>query len=272
MAQGLRFADVAERMRRAFFDQALAEAGGQATDSKISVKTGLQRRDVARLRAADSPAPPAPDARAQLIALWLARNGGAPLPARGDGSFDALAWEVRRDVHPSSLRDALQEAGAIQIDGDRVELLRRAHVPLTGSEAQLDYLARNVGDHLDVAVGNVMGEGPSFDLAVHYDGLDEAAARQLQDLWRARMAPVLEELNTRAAALQQSAPGSIPDPRRGVFQIGGRPMKRAVLFLLVLGLLAACAPRLPDPCGDQNRDGGIGGTGQCDSSADRLDP
>ena len=220
MARGLRFADVAERLRRAYLDEALSAAGGKATDSRLSVVTGLQRRDVARLRAEAAPAAPAPDPLARLVALWLARHDGTPLPLHGAGSFDALAREIRRDVHPKSMRDALEEAGTVAVDGAEVRLRRRAHVPLSGSEAQIDYLGRNVGDHLSVAVGNVLGDATAFELSVHANGLSPEAAAELEALWRARLRPVLEEINARATVLQDSSPG----PRRvrggGYFRVG----------------------------------------------------
>lgn len=220
MARGMRFADVAERLRLAYLDMALETAGEDATDSKLSVMTGLQRRDVARLRAQEAPAPPGPDPLSRLVALWLTQHDGQPLPSHGAGSFDALARDIRRDIHPKSLRDALEAAGTVAVDGQKVRLLRRAHVPKTGSPEQLDYLARNVGDHLSVSVGNVLGEGASFDLAVHYSDLSDAAARELETLWRARMQPVFEEVSARAAALQDSDPGPHRVRGGGYFRIG----------------------------------------------------
>jgi len=207
IARGLRFADVAERLRRAFFNSARAEAGPEATDSRLSVMTGLQRRDVARLREANAEPAPKPDPLSRLVALWLARHDGVPLPRHGPGSFDELARDVRRDIHPKSLLDGLAEAGTAAFDADEVQLLKRAHVPLAGSEAQLDYLGRNVGDHLSVAVDNVLGADQGFDLAVHYNGLSGAAVAELEALWRARIAPVLEEMNAEARRLREDDPG-----------------------------------------------------------------
>ena len=207
MARGLRFADVAERLRLAYFQTARDAAGDGATDSRLSVMTGLQRRDVARLRSTVVPPVPGPDPLARVVALWLTRHDGAMLPRHGAGSFDALARDIRKDIHPRTLLDGLAEAGTVRFDANLVQLLKRAHVPLAGSEAQLDYLGRNVGDHLAVAVGNVLGDPPGFDLAAHYNGLSPEAVAELEALWRARMRPVLEELGARAAELQVSAPG-----------------------------------------------------------------
>ena len=119
-----------------------------------------------------------------------------------------MARAIRKDIHPRSLLDGLVAAGTAQFDADRVELLQRAHVPLAGSEAQLGYLGDNLGDHLQVAVGNVLGAPEAFDLAVRYDGLSAEAADALETLWRARMGPLLEEISAEATRLREKSPGS----------------------------------------------------------------
>lgn len=208
IAKGLRFADVADRLRLAFFQSAQDAAGQRASDSRLSVLTGLQRRDIARLKGHAQKPAPAADPLSRLVALWLSRHDGAMLPRHGEQSFDALARDIRKDIHPRSLLDRLQEAGTVRFDAHTVQLLHRAYVPLAGSEAQLAYLGQNVGDHLSVAVGNVLGEDEAFDLAVHYDGLSPEAAAELDTLWRARLRPVLEEVSARAETLKATSPGT----------------------------------------------------------------
>ena len=216
IAKGVRFADASERLRHAYIHAALQGEGGNATDSKLSVLTGLQRRDVARLRAQPGEPEHKPDPLSRLVALWKAEYDGAPLMRSGmEASFDALARRIRKDIHPRTCLDALIEAGTVGVDGDIVRLLKHAHVPLEGSEAQLRYLGQNVGDHLSGAVGNVLGEASSFDLAVHYDGLSETAMNALRDMWRDHMDAVLQDMNARALELQNDSPG------KGRFRAGG---------------------------------------------------
>ncbi|MEL6887478.1 MAG: DUF6502 family protein [Pseudomonadota bacterium] len=216
IAKGVRFADASERLRRAYLFAALQVAGRDVTDSKLSVMTGLQRRDVARLRAEPEEVAPRPDPLSRLVALWLAEHAGAPLPRSGGAvSFDALARRIRKDIHPRTSLDALVAAGTVALDGDTVRLLKQAYVPLEGSDDQLQYLGQNVGDHMAIAVGNVLGERMSPELAVHYDGLSDAAIETLREMWRDRMGTVLQEMNARALALQDDSPGS------GRFRAGG---------------------------------------------------
>lgn len=215
IAKGVRFADMAEHMKRAYVDVARDLAKPKAPVSRISVMTGLQRRDIARLLAEPEPPKQRPDALSKLVALWLARFKGAPLPHHGTESFDALAREIRRDVHPRSMLDELVAAGTVAAEAGEVRLLKTAHVPLQGSEAQIEYLGKNVGDHLAVAVGNVLGEPPAFERAVHYNGLSTEAVQALEALWRAEMERVLQVVNARALELQTQEQG----PAR--FRAGG---------------------------------------------------
>ena len=221
IAKGIRFADVSERLRRAYFDAAVDVAGENATSSNLSVMTGLQRRDVTRLlKSNDQIDIAAPNPLSRLVALWLVEFDGAPLPQHGSlESFDALARQIRKDIHPRTLLDRLVASGTVGIEGTEVRLLKKAHVPLEGSDEQIRYLGQNVGDHLAAAVGNVLGDPPSFDLAVHYDGLSDDSVSEPQTLWRERMTPVLEELNAKASEYQNQEPGPVRFRAGGYFRV-----------------------------------------------------
>jgi len=211
MARGLRFSEVAETLRQATYAVARKSAGDGATDSKLSVMTGLQRRDIVRLRAGAEPKQAdRPDPLARLVSLWLgdADYAGATLARHGPApSFDALARSVRRDVHPKSLLDALIAAGTVEEDGDKVVLKAQAYVPMVGSDAQMEWLAGNVGDHLDAAVDNVVEDADFFEQAVAYEGMSGAAIAELDALWRDRLRAALQDVNARALALQDAERG-----------------------------------------------------------------
>lgn len=221
IAKGLRFADVADRMRRAYLHSATELTGSDVTVSRLSMMTGLQRRDISRLLENPvSSEQKLPDQLPRLVAHWLAHFDGAPLPQHGPaGSFAALAKSIHKDVHPRSMLDALVAAGTAVVDAGEVRLLKKAHVPLEGSDAQIDYLGHNVGDHLATAVGNVLGDEPAYDLAVHYNGLSVEAVKELEALWRARMDPVLQELNAKALEYQEKESGPARFRGGGYFRV-----------------------------------------------------
>lgn len=211
VARGVTFPDLAERLKGHYLRAAQdrAEAEGKMTQSRLSVMTGLQRRDIARLDAFDVK-PPRPNPLTRLVARWRTdpayAPGGTPLPLPRTGpapSFEALGRSLRQDVHPRTFLDALEAAGTARVDGDTVTLVETAYVPQGGSAEQLAYLAENAGDHLAAAAANVLGRTPPFfERAMHYSRLtpDQAAALSAQ-FGRAQMA-LLEELSRTAEAMQ----------------------------------------------------------------------
>jgi hypothetical protein len=212
VARGVLFPDLVERMKAHFVQAALVSAGGRATDSKVSVLTGLQRRDVARLRGAvlrDR----RPNHLARLVALWQTdpewQADGRPLPLPRNGpapSFEALALAVRRDVHARSMLDALQAAGTVALseDGQVVRLVQPSYQPLAGSEDQLAYLSRNLGDHAAAAAENVQSSAPPhFERAIHYGGLTAAQVQALDAQFRQGQMALMQDISARAAAMKR---------------------------------------------------------------------
>lgn len=210
VARGVAFADLAERLKGHYVQAADAQAqaeGGKSTDSRLSVLTGLQRREVARLRGFEvKPAKPNPLSR--LVALWQSdpAYAGRALPRTGPApSFEALALEVRKDIHPRTMLDTLLATSTATLSNDdtHVHLVETAYLPLSGSEDQLDYLATNVGDHLDAAASNVLGASPPhFERAVHYSGLtDDQVAALAKQFHEGQMA-LLQQLNAKAAQMK----------------------------------------------------------------------
>lgn len=212
IARGQGFTEVAERLKRSFLRAALTVAGVQATDSRLSLLTGLQRREVIRLRQGDTdPAPRRVNHLSRLVAKWQAdpTYAGKSIPRRGPApSFDALAQTVRRDVHPKSLLDQLLAAGTVAEADGTVELLQTSYQPLPGTEAQLDYLALNVGDHLSAAEANITGAARHLERAVHYNQLTPDAVAALDRLWRDRIISAMGEVNAKALEFQTNATGT----------------------------------------------------------------
>ncbi len=215
VARGVLFPEVAERLKAQFVRAAVNDIDGKVTDSRISVMTGLQRRDIARLRSEPADSPPPVNHLSRLVATWVAQ-GGVSLRRK---AFDELAQNIRRDVHPATMLAQLQDAGTVVVsDEDMVSLKTRSYQPLPGTDAQLAYLARNGGDFLSASTANVIEDpAPYFERAVHYNRLSEEAAALLEAEYRAAQMQLLEQINARAAEFQASAPGSMRFRAGGYF-------------------------------------------------------
>lgn len=208
--KGWLFPVLEHRLRHAYIEAAVALCGEAATDSKVSIVTGLQRRDIARLRRETAPLQNQRQPLAEIIARWSNDPDYDPkgIPVNGDGaSFATLARGIRKDVHPRTFLDVLIENGAVtEIDG-RVILNTRSYQPLAGSDDQLAYLADNVGDHLASAVSNVVDAARNYDMGVHYKGLSAKAIKDLDTQFGTRMSQTLNELDTMARTMPATEDG-----------------------------------------------------------------
>ncbi len=220
------------------------------SDSRISLITGIHRKEIRRLRdlPADRPGVPAVVTVSSLIiARWLAvppyvGADGKPLPlprAHEPGSdrpsFESLVASVTSDIRSRVvLDDWLSKGIVITDDTDRIILNTEAFIPQPGAEEQLFYFGRNLHDHLAAAVSNISAAktAPFLDRSVHYDGLTEEQAAELEEFARNEASRVLLEVNRRAAAMvdgQPPAPGANRRVNFGVFvftdtdQFGGTP-------------------------------------------------
>ncbi|MEM8803325.1 MAG: DUF6502 family protein [Pseudomonadota bacterium] len=213
VARGVGFPDFAERMKSHYIaaaeQQAKAE-GNKATDSRLSVLTGLQRRDISRLKGSN------PEGKrvhhlSRLVALWQTKSGYKhEIPRSGPApSFEALAQEVNRDVHPRTMLDTLQAAGTIRVGGETVTLIETSYQPLAGSDDQIAYLAKNVGDHAAAATENVLGRDPRhFERAVHYTRLSEDQIAELEAEFHTAEMAILEQISQKAAEMKGAGTGS----------------------------------------------------------------
>lgn len=226
VARGILFPEFAERMKLHYINAARRMANGKVTDSRLSVLTGLQRRDIARLRDFQ-PKPSKPTHLSRLVALWQTEATYAPdgkpleLPKNGSApSFEALARNVRRDVHARTMLDTLVETGTVEVnDTDQtVRLLQPSYQPLAGSEDQLSYLVNNIGDHLNAATDNVLRhQPPHFERAVHYTQLTPEQVAELKTEFDAGQMALMEQLGQKAAAMKKLSSDSAQDR----FRAGG---------------------------------------------------
>lgn len=171
--------------------------GKKQTDSRVSILTGVHRKDVKRLRDAEYEpivAPKSIGLGALAVARWLGSKettdkNGLPLPlprqsesAKGP-SFDALIEGISKDVRPRAVLDEWLRLGVARLDKDgRVVLNELAFIPEKGFEEKAFYLGRNIHDHLAAAAHNLLAEGnPQLERSVHYSDLTPESVETLND-------------------------------------------------------------------------------------------
>ena len=212
VARGVPFPDFAERMKAHYLAAAQNLADGEkVTDSRLSMMTGLQRRDVSRLKDAELK-----ETRthhlSRLVALWQTDKAynGQPLPRTGPSpSFEALAQTVHKDVHPRTMLDTLEASGTIQLEGEQIRLVKTSYQPLAGSEDQISYLSKNTGDHLTAAMENVLGQQPPhFERAVHYTRLTADQVSELHTEFSKLEMEIYEKISQKAAQMKKEETGT----------------------------------------------------------------
>ena len=215
------FPAAADILRGLYVEVAAAELGPDRTDSRVSLLTGVHRKEIRRQRdAVDEATPPLVTRNSQLIATWLGAPGytdpaGAPLPlsraASAGPSFDQLVQSVTRDIRPRAVLDEWLAQGIVTVGVDGlIRLATGAFLPREGREEQLFYFSRNLHDHLAAAAANVLADGPPpfYDRSVHYDRLTPEAAATLERLARDAAQNLLLDINRQAMALAEA---SVPE-------------------------------------------------------------
>ena len=223
---GLTFPALSDLLREIYVNVAehdFALSGKEQTDSRVSLLTGIHRKEVRRLRGAGAPVRlvPASVSRSSLIvARWVAAPeftdaSGAPRPLRragdpGDGpTYEDLVESVTRDVRPRAVLDDWLDRGMVTLDADgRIRLEEAAFAPRSGDDRQLYYFGRNLHDHVAAAVENILSAEPPFlERAVHYEGLSRDMAAAMRTLSRRVAAEALQAVNREAQAAYASDPG-----------------------------------------------------------------
>ena len=211
---GVGFPAFAELARGLYVDvagQDLLADPAERTDSRLSLMTGVHRKELRRLREQAGTAeaePPRLTLASAIIARWLAAHAtpaGAPLPLTR-AEFDALVRGATRDVRPRAVLDDWLGQGIARLDGeDRIALEAAAFLPRPGGAEQLFYFARNLHDHAAAASANLVAEAPPFlDRAAHYDRLTEETAATIERIGREAAQRMLAEVNRAALALMEA--------------------------------------------------------------------
>ena len=209
--------------------------GTAPTDSRVSLLTGVHRRDVRAILSDDDDAWKAARKKsatfATVIGQWMTRpeyqdEAGRPmsLPKTSDdgASFEALVRDINTDIRPRTVLDELMRQDLVH-EGD-AGLLTLSEAAFTGpasDDDKLVFFAANIGDHLAAASQNLLAQdAPFLERAVFYNQLSPGSVDQIEDQAGHLAQHMLETLNAQSSALHQtdhSATGPKERYRLGVY-------------------------------------------------------
>lgn len=224
LSQGINYQMLLETLKVVFVQVAEEDFklnDREQTDSRISLLTGLHRKDVHRLR--DQPESTLNQSSlvtlgSQLVGLWISDADfldpeGNPKPiARlasegGDLSFERLVARVSKDIRARPVLDEWVRVGVVHIDeNDFVHLNSDAFVPSAGFEEKLFFFQQNIHDHAAATAHNLMNQmPPMLERCVYYDGLTQENILELKALAEKEGMVALKIVNARAIELQTAS-------------------------------------------------------------------
>jgi hypothetical protein len=228
---GVTFPILADALRTIYVEVAARELAPEArTDSRLSLLTGIHRKELRRQRsqASNESEPEIVTLNSQVIGRWLgdpayADPEGAPLrlPRSGPApSFEALVASVTRDVRSRPVLEEFLAQGTVVLDpAGLLQLQAQAFLPREDIDARLFYFGRNLHDHIAAAAANIVASGsaPFLDRSVHYDGLGGNAAAALERHARDAAKNVLVAVNRTALRIADADDAAAAaGPRRRV--------------------------------------------------------
>ena len=188
-------------------------ANKKLTDSRVSLLTGVHRKDVRRIRDEERDVLSLSSHASigvGVVALWtadsryLADDGTpAPLERTGPGSFDELVENVNRDMRPRTLLDEWLRRSIVHInEEEKIVLNQNAFVPSADYDDLAYYFGRNLHDHIAVSVHNLEGHGkPLLERSTYYEGLRKESVSELEKISREIGMEALVKLNKEAQKL-----------------------------------------------------------------------
>lgn len=237
-------------------DQEFSVDGSRQSDSRITLLTGVHRKDVKRLRAQSTTSATLPlsiSVGAQLIGYWMgsaqfldAHGKPMPLPLRASAdsktrpTFDDLVELVcRQDIRPRVILDEWIHLGVAHLDeNDQLILNTGAFTPEKGLDEKVFFFGKNIHDHIAAGTHNLLGHKPAFfDRSVYYDNLSQASLEELHQLATELGMQALIRMNRKALDLQQQdATGDKPQQKPanyrmnfGIFHYNDQHEKNSVV-------------------------------------------
>jgi hypothetical protein len=217
LRHGIPFQGFAELAKTAYVEVARDEfalPGRKVSRSRISVLTGLSRKEVKRCAEGDRRALESLTTRNQRAAAvltgWLrdpefTDGSGDPLALQPDGpgaTFHALVRRYGRDAPHRAVLDELVRVGAVGRDANgRVTPSERGYVPTQGAPEHLQMLGADVADLVNVIDHNMQANGgPRYlQRKVSYDNIPEEHLEALCRLATDQGGNLLEEVDAEFA-------------------------------------------------------------------------
>lgn len=185
LRRGLKYQDLCEAAKLTFVADARAELEGNAgavSTSRLSVLTGLQRKDISRLLERGSEPAPISNLLIRVVGQWqndqrfLDRSGKPrALSCEGpDSEFAGLVAALSTDLSSYTVLFELERLGLVRKEGKLVSLVSDVYVPSREKvEEGLTLLAEDCRDLMQGVEENIFDPGttPNLHIKTQYDNV-----------------------------------------------------------------------------------------------------
>lgn len=193
------------------------------TDSRITLLTGVHRKDVRNLRnkPIENNAPPKSiTLGGQVIRHWYSAkeyqdDQGNPKPLLRrrqkdhSPSFESLVTGVNKDIRASVILEEWIKLGIATLKKGTVYLNAAAFIPKNGLKEKAYFMGQNLHDHISVCADNLKNNNTSkLERSVNYTHLTKQDIKELNQLGEKMGMEFLKKLNERALKLRHCSKGS----------------------------------------------------------------
>ena len=201
IAQGVTYPYLTRLLKPVFVEVAEQEFpldGKPQTDSRLSLLTGVHRKDVKQFRGGGPEVHEPPSLvslNGQMITLWMgsdrfrdAEGNPKPLVSHGENeneaSFEELVRTVSKDIRSRAVLDEWLRLELAQIDeSGHINLNVDAFIPADDFDDLAYYFGRNLHDHIAAGAHNLSGNTPALlERSVYYDKLTPATVASLREM------------------------------------------------------------------------------------------
>lgn len=201
LRDGVAYSDLAEWLKRLYVDVAekdFAVEGKKQTVSRLSVLTGLNRKEVKRLieePMVEMAYEPKHNRAQRVVSGWMSdtdfldEQGQARLLEidDSDSGFNTLVKRYSGDITPRAILDELQRVGVVETCGDnQLRLLKQGYVPHRSEKKMLQVMGESGADMLETMDFNLSqpGDASRLQMRVAYDNLPQESVDIFRGLSR----------------------------------------------------------------------------------------
>jgi len=193
LRRGIKVRALTEELKHLLVEEAnreLARSKESITVSKLSVMTGLQRRDVQRLASPTSESAQHLDLMTRIIGAWCANprfsKGARALELSlegGENDFSSLVRGVSQDVNPATVLFELERLRLVERSGDNLRLLWNSYQISGDIDDAYVLLQRDIHALVEGVDSNIRqtSSAPNLHISTHFDNVSAEAAPRIRE-------------------------------------------------------------------------------------------